>query len=84
MLAEAMQDWQDAAEAVAEHGAWYECTKESGATMHRQHPAVAARADAARRVQSLLSEFGLTPAARSKVGPVSADNSTDPARAYFT
>lgn len=32
------------------------------------HPAVAQRSEAMRHVQSLLSEFGLTPAARSKVG----------------
>lgn len=57
---------------------------EAGAMMHRAHPAVAQRAAAARRVQSLLFEFGLTPAARAKRQPLPGLLSDDPAKAYFT
>lgn len=35
---------------------------------YRPHPAIAQRSDALRHLQSLLTEFGLSPAARSKVG----------------
>lgn len=41
------------------------------------HPAVAQRSEAMRHAQSLLAEFGLSPAARSKVS-VSAPNEDNP------
>ncbi|QIE42321.1 P27 family phage terminase small subunit [Rhodobacteraceae bacterium SC52] len=40
----------------------------------RAHPVVAQRANAARRVQSLLWEFGLTPLARVKVADLPGDD----------
>lgn len=82
LLTEALAEWIEAGETIAQHGATYECTTEAGATMYRAHPAVAQRADAARRVQSLLSEFGLTPAARAKVTPLDL-RPDDPAREFF-
>jgi P27 family predicted phage terminase small subunit len=84
LLCETLGEYLDARDTVAREGATYEAQTEAGATMYRAHPAVAQRNDAARRVQSLLSEFGLTPAARAKVGPVSADDSSDTARRYFS
>ena len=84
LLCEALAEWIGAGETIAQHGATYECTTEAGAVMHRAHPAVAQRADAARRVQSLLSEFGMTPAARSKVSGLPDLPGDDPAKAYFT
>lgn len=49
-----------------------------GSEMYRGYPEVSQRADAARRFQSLLSEFGLTPAARSKVTAIGKDKEKDP------
>jgi P27 family predicted phage terminase small subunit len=52
---------------VEDNGRVYETTNESGQTMVRSRPEVAQRSEAMRYSQSLLSELGLTPAARSKV-----------------
>lgn len=52
---------------VEDNGRTYETTTESGDTMYRSRPEVAQRNEAMRHAQSLLSELGLTPAARSKV-----------------
>ena len=41
------------------------------------------RSDAARRFQSLMAEFGLTPASRSKVSVKDNDGAEDPAAQYF-
>lgn len=52
---------------VEDNGRTYETTTASGDTMARSRPEVAQRSEAMRHAQSLLSELGLTPAARSKV-----------------
>lgn len=83
LLCETLCEWIEACETVARDGATYECTTEAGAVMYRAHPAVAQRADAARRVQSLLSEFGLTPSARAKVQGLPELPGDDAAREYF-
>jgi P27 family predicted phage terminase small subunit len=84
LLTEALVEWIEAGQTIAEHGATYEATTEAGAVMHRAHPAVAQRADAARRVQSLLGEFGLTPSARAKVQGLRDLPGDDPAARYFS
>ena len=84
MLCEALDDWTSARETIQAEGATYQATTEAGAVMHRAHPAVAMRNDAARRVQSLLSEFGLTPSARAKVQRLPDLPGDDPAREYFS
>jgi P27 family predicted phage terminase small subunit len=52
---------------VEDNGRTFETTSESGSTMYRSRPEVAQRNEALRHAQSLLSELGLTPSARSKV-----------------
>lgn len=52
---------------VEDNGRTFETVNESGSTMYRSRPEVAQRNEAMRHAQSLLSELGLTPAARSKV-----------------
>jgi P27 family predicted phage terminase small subunit len=83
LLTEALVEWIEAGQTIATHGATYEAVTEAGAVMHRAHPAVAQRADAARRVQSLLGEFGLTPSARAKVQGLPDLPGNDPAARYF-
>jgi len=46
------------------------------------NPAVPARADAWRRVKIMLTEFGLTPASRSKVDVEVAGEDNDPLKKY--
>lgn len=83
LLCETLSEWIEARDTVARDGATYEAVTEAGAVMHRAHPAVAQRADAARRVQSLLSEFGLTPSSRAKVAGLPDLPGDDPAAEYF-
>lgn len=52
---------------VEDNGRVYETSTASGETLARSRPEVAQRSEAMRHAQSLLSELGLTPAARSKV-----------------
>ncbi|MEI4261031.1 phage terminase small subunit P27 family [Roseovarius sp. D0-M9] len=84
LLCETLAEYLDARDTVETEGATYRAETEAGAVMYRAHPAVAQRNDAARRVQSLLSEFGLTPSARAKVSGLPDLPGNDAAREYFT
>ena len=84
LLCETLAEYLDARDTVARDGATYEAVTEAGATMHRAHPAVAQRAEAASRVQSLLSEFGLTPSARAEVQGLPDLPGDDRTRRYLT
>jgi len=54
-------------EVIDEQGRTYETTSTQGELVLKANPAVAMLADVDRRFKSYLVEFGLTPAARSKV-----------------
>lgn len=80
LMCEARADWLSARdEIIASGGETY--TTEGG--LIKAHPAVAMRNDAARRLQSLLAEFGMTPSSRSKVNANGEDEKADPAAEYF-
>jgi P27 family predicted phage terminase small subunit len=80
LLCEARADWLSARDEItAAGGETY--TTEAG--LIKAHPAVGMRNDAARRLQSLLAEFGMSPSSRSKVSAQEPDEKTDPAAAYF-
>jgi P27 family predicted phage terminase small subunit len=65
-LCDAYAEWWEARETVENEGATYRTDTEMGYII-RAHPAVGIAADARRFVRMMLIEFGLTPAARSKV-----------------
>ena len=67
MLCETYAEWIDLCHKITAFGDTTYETEKDGLIMHRSRPEVAQRSDAARRLQSLLAEFGITPAARSKV-----------------
>jgi P27 family predicted phage terminase small subunit len=68
MLASRLEEVELMTAAIEDGGRVYEQTDETGAVrMVRARPEVAMRNEAMRHAQSLLGEFGLTPAARSKV-----------------
>ena len=67
MLCQAWAEWRVARQIVEEQGSYYIHEPESGPVSIRKHPAVGVASDAWRRVSSMLSEFGLTPSARSRL-----------------
>jgi P27 family predicted phage terminase small subunit len=80
LMCEARADWLSARDAIIEAGGE---TYKTDAGLIKAHPAVAMRNDAARRLQSLLAEFGMTPSSRSKVSAKEGDDKADPAAKYF-
>lgn len=60
---------------IRHDGEYYISGDGKGKVMKRMHPAFARRKDAMSQLRSLLSEFGLTPAAIQKVG--GGEKSTD-------
>lgn len=77
-LCETHADWVDAAELVRTQGMAYETTTGAGERIIRANPAMAIKADADRRRRAWLVEFGLTPAARSKVTGANGQKQADP------
>jgi P27 family predicted phage terminase small subunit len=52
---------------IRTEGMTYTTETQGGSLMYRSRPEVALQSEAARHLQSLLSEFGLTPSAMSKI-----------------
>jgi P27 family predicted phage terminase small subunit len=85
MMCEAYADYLGARRELEQLGSNYYETinRQSGATMHRAHPAVAVMQDADRRIKAWVAEFGMTPSARSRVKPCE-ERGTDAAEKYFS
>ncbi|HHX9802610.1 TPA: phage terminase small subunit P27 family [Salmonella enterica subsp. enterica] len=76
LLIEAYEEYRQHLETLEEEGYTYKTTSMAGDTSIKMHPAAALKADAWKRIRSMLGEFGMTPASRSKVkvsGPGEAD-----------
>jgi P27 family predicted phage terminase small subunit len=83
MLCEAYADYLLARDELEAFGSnFYETVNAQGGVMHRAHPAVAVMQDADRRIRAWLSEFGITPSARSR-GKIDPPAEPDPADRYF-
>lgn len=83
-LAELYAEMVALSEVIAAEGRTYETVTETGSSIFRPRPEVAMLADADRRFRAYLIEFGLTPAARSKVKADGGDEEkANPAAAYF-
>ncbi len=67
LLCDVFAEYLEAREILRQRGLTYETTTPQGDRMVRPRPEVAIAADAWRRVQRMLTEFGLTPSARSRV-----------------
>lgn len=70
-------------EIIDAQGRTYETTSTQGELVLKANPAVAMLADVDRRFKSYLVEFGLTPAARSKVQVKEHDDKEDPLAEHF-
>jgi P27 family predicted phage terminase small subunit len=82
-LCEAYADLQALKLDIQEHGRVYETQSGAGGRMIRARPEVAMYADADRRFRGYLTDFGLSPAARTRVKVADAPQENDPAAAYF-
>jgi len=83
-LCEAYADSLAARDALRLFGSpYYETVSQTGGVMHRAHPALAAMQDADRRIKAWLTEFGMTPSARSRITANPQDDKADPAAAYL-
>ena len=67
LLTIALSEVAEANEVLRNEPHYYESVSNSGSVVIKKHPAMTHRADAMRRAQSLLVEFGLTPVARARV-----------------
>jgi len=84
MLCETYADYLAARDELESFGSnYYGTATAAGDTMHRAHPAVAQKNDADRRLRGWLSEFGMTPSARSRVNTDGKAHEDDSAAAYF-
>lgn len=66
-LVDAEDEYQQLSEVIAQHGVTQQTTNTNGDPVIKPNPAVAQRADAWRRVNLMMQQFGLTPASRAKV-----------------
>lgn len=67
LMCEAYAEYWECREVIIAGGATFTSETLAGGLMERARPQVAMQADAWRRVLSMLAQFGLTPASRSKV-----------------
>ncbi|MGY2051693.1 phage terminase small subunit P27 family [Methylobacterium sp. JK268] len=67
LLASRLEEIEVCTAVIEDLGRVYQTVSNTGATLHRARPEVGMRNEAMRHAQTLLSEFGLSPAARSKV-----------------
>ena len=70
LLCDSLASYVTAKRTVQEVGGTYETENEHGAKMIRKHPAVEIGAANSQFAKTMLGEFGLTPASRSKVSRV--------------
>lgn len=82
-LCECLAEIYECREVLQRTGGTYETKNLAGERMFRSRPEVARLADADRRFRAYAVEFGLTPAARSRVR-VADGGKSDPLDKYFT
>lgn len=82
LLCDVLAQWVSVRVTIAKKGRVYELLSDGG-KVFRARPEVAMEADLWRRASRMLVEFGLTPAARSKVSALGGTEEKDPLSALF-
>lgn len=82
LLCDVLAQWVSVRVTIAKKGRVYELLSDGG-KVFRARPEVAMEADLWRRAHRMLVEFGLTPAARSKVSALGATEEKDPLSALL-
>ncbi|WP_243077734.1 phage terminase small subunit P27 family [Pantoea sp. MQR6] len=67
LLIGAYVEWRKHRDVIDQVGETYNVTNMAGETLVKAHPQVAMMSDAWKRLRAMMSEFGMTPASRSKV-----------------
>jgi P27 family predicted phage terminase small subunit len=75
MLCDALAEYIEAQQVLRKEGRTYKTYTEAGAPMWRTRPESGIANDAWRRVNSMLGQFGMTPASRTKVVSGTSDDS---------
>jgi len=78
LAAEAYAEMVEASEVVEENGFTYESEKEDGGILIKTRPEVLIRSDAWRRLEKMISHFGISPSSRTKVSVVEKLKEQDP------
>lgn len=81
MMCSAYAEWRDLRKIIERVGATYETTSTTGDLVIKARPEVAMASDAWKRVKSMMAEYGLTAAARTRV-KVDKPEEVDPLAAY--
>src|SRR5690606_16722696 len=77
--------WVDAEEIIRREGLLVVYETKGGTLYQQQHPAVGIANEALRQMKGFLTEFGLTPASRTRVRSMKPkDGHSDPAEEFFT
>jgi P27 family predicted phage terminase small subunit len=82
LLCDVLAQWVSVRVTLTKRGRVYELLTPGG-KVYRARPEVAMEADLWRRAKAMLTEFGLTPASRSKVSAMGGTEEKDPLAALF-
>lgn len=82
LLIEAYVEYRHHCEILDSEGYTYNTTSMTGDIIKKAHPAAAMKSDAFKRIRSMLGEFGMTPAARTKV-TINTPAEEDPFEAFL-
>lgn len=82
LLCDVLAQWVSVRVTIAKKGRVYELLSDGG-KVFRARPEVAMEADLWRRAAAMLTQFGLTPASRSKVSAIKATEEKDPLSALI-
>lgn len=82
LLIGAYVEWRSHRDILDEEGETYTTRTMTGDTLIKAHPRVGMMADAWKRLRGMMAEFGMTPAARSKVSSDGAGEA-DPLEAFL-
>ena len=78
LAAQAYAEMAEASEVIEEKGLTYESETEDGRMLVKTRPEVMIRSDAWRRLEKMLSHFGISPSSRSKVSVIGKLKEKDP------
>lgn len=83
LMCQAIHDFVEANAELEEFGTYQTVTTKSGGDMVRIHPAVGVKKEAMSQILRICSEFGLTPASRTKLKADLGAEKKNPNEKYF-